>query len=233
MGAEIAEAFAHHGAQVAIADRQPPSKPVPGVEYVAVDVTDEDSVARGVESVARRWGRMDVLVNNAGIINKAVIEDLSIADWNALLAVNLTGAALCAKHVMPYLKQQRWGRIINMSSIQAFMGTAMYSAYATAKAGIHALTRVWARELIEHNGTANSICPAFVRTPMGEAFIKRTMAQKGLTEEEAVRFITASVPQQRFIEPREVAFTALFLCSDLARGITGSAIVIDGGMLMR
>jgi NAD(P)-dependent dehydrogenase (short-subunit alcohol dehydrogenase family) len=233
MGAEIADAFAQHGATVAIADCRPPAKAPAGAEHVAVDVTDEASVRAAVAAVVARWGRLDVLVNNAGIINKALVEDLTLADWQALLAVNLTGAALCAKHVMPHLKRQRWGRIINLSSIQAFMGTATYSAYATSKAGLHALTRVWARELTDHNGTANSICPAFVRTPMGEAFIRRTMAQKDLTEEEAVRLITAAVPQHRFIEPREVAFVALALCSDLARGITGSAIVVDGGMLMR
>jgi NAD(P)-dependent dehydrogenase (short-subunit alcohol dehydrogenase family) len=131
------------------------------------------------------------------------------------------------------MKRHRWGRIINMSSMQAFMGTATYSAYAVSKAGIHALTRVWARELVEYNATANSICPSFAHTPMGDAFIRRTAAQRGVTEKEAMEFILAPVPQKRFIEPAEIAFTALFLCQELARGITGSAILVDAGMVMR
>ncbi|MBP1779599.1 MAG: D-beta-hydroxybutyrate dehydrogenase [candidate division NC10 bacterium] len=233
IGAEIVAAFAAMGGQVIVFDREAPEKPPGGVAFVQADVTDEASVRMAVSEVTARWERVDVLINNAGIINKALVEDLPLDDWNRLLGVNLTGAALCAKYVVPLMKRHRWGRIINMSSMQAFMGTATYSAYAVSKAGIHALTRVWARELVEYNATANSICPSFAHTPMGDAFIKRTAAQRGVTEKEAMEFILAPVPQKRFIEPAEIAFTALFLCQELARGISGSAILVDAGMIMR
>ncbi len=233
IGAEIVAAFAGMGGQVMVFDRDAPEKPPKGTEFVRADVTDEVSVRQAVDTVTARWGRVDVLVNNAGIINKAIVEEVRLDDWSQLLSVNVNGALLCAKYVVPLMKRQRWGRIINMSSMQAFMGTATYSAYAVSKAGIHALTRVWARELVEYNATVNSICPSFAHTPMGDAFIKRTAAQRGVTEQEAMDFILAPVPQKRFIEPPEIAFTALFLCQELARGITGSAILVDAGMVMR
>ena len=233
IGAEIVAAVSAMGGQVIVFDREVPEKPPEGVDFVQTDVTDEASVRKAVNGVAERWERVDVLINNAGIINKALVEELPLDDWNRLLSVNLNGAVLCAKYVVPLMKRHRWGRIINMSSMQAFMGTATYSAYAVSKAGIHALTRVWARELVEFNATVNSICPSFAHTPMGDAFIKRTAAQRGVTEREATEFILAPVPQKRFIEPAEIAFAALFLCQELARGITGSAILVDAGMVMR
>jgi 3-hydroxybutyrate dehydrogenase len=233
IGAELVSTFADMGGQVIVFDQEAPEKPPEGTEFVRTDLTDEASVRQAVSAVAARWDRVDVLINNAGIINKALVEELPLEDWDRLLSVNLSGAVLCAKYVVPLMKRHRWGRIINMSSMQAFMGTATYSAYAVSKAGIHALTRVWARELVEYNATVNSICPSFARTPMGEAFIKRTAAQRGVTEREAMEFILAPVPQKRFIEPAEIAFTALFLCQELARGITGSAILVDAGMVMR
>ena len=233
IGAEIVAAVSAMGGQVIVFDREVPEKPPEGVDFVQTDVTDEASVRKAVNGVTERWERVDVLINNAGIINKALVEELPLDDWNRLLSVNLNGAVLCAKYVVPLMKRHRWGRIINMSSMQAFMGTATYSAYAVSKAGIHALTRVWARELVEFNATVNSICPSFAHTPMGDAFIKRTAAQRGVTEREATEFILAPVPQKRFIEPAEIAFAALFLCQELARGITGSAILVDAGMVMR
>jgi NAD(P)-dependent dehydrogenase (short-subunit alcohol dehydrogenase family) len=233
IGAEIVAAFSAMGGQVIVFDREAPEKPPKGVDFVQTDVTNEASVRNAVNGVTERWERVDVLINNAGIINKALVEELPLDDWNRLLSVNLNGAVLCAKYVVPLMKRHRWGRIINMSSMQAFMGTATYSAYAVSKAGIHALTRVWARELVEFNATVNSICPSFAHTPMGDAFIKRTAAQRGVTEREATEFILAPVPQKRFIEPAEIAFAALFLCQELARGITGSAILVDAGMVMR
>ncbi len=233
IGSEIVAAFAAMGGRVTVFDRDAPDKLPDGSEFISTDVTDEASVRQAVDAVRARSGRIDVLVNNAGIISKALVEDLPREDWDRLLGVNLTGAVLCAKHVVPLMKHHRWGRIINMSSMQAFMGTATYSAYAVSKAGIHALTRVWARELVKYNATVNSICPSFAHTPMGDAFIKRTAAQRDITESEAREFILAPVPQKRFIEPAEIAFTALFLCQELARGITGSAILVDAGMVMR
>jgi 3-hydroxybutyrate dehydrogenase len=233
IGAEIVAAVSAMGGQVIVFDREVPEKPPEGMDFVQTDVTDEASVRKAVNGVTERWERVDVLINNAGIINKALVEELPLDDWNRLLSVNLNGAVLCAKYVVPLMKRHRWGRIINMSSMQAFMGTATYSAYAVSKAGIHALTRVWARELVEFNATVNSICPSFAHTPMGDAFIKRTAAQRGVTEREATEFILAPVPQKRFIEPAEIAFAALFLCQELARGITGSAILVDAGMVMR
>jgi NAD(P)-dependent dehydrogenase (short-subunit alcohol dehydrogenase family) len=178
------------------------------------------------------YGRIDILVNNAGIIYKSDIENIEIESWQRLLDVNLTGAVLCTRAVVPEMKKQMWGRIINMSSMQAFMGTPAYSAYTASKAGLSGLTRVWAAELAPFQVTVNAICPSYVETPMMAASIDRLAREKSISTEAAMAHFTAPIPQNRILQPEEIAFSALFLSSPLAQGVTGHDLVVAAGCVM-
>jgi 3-hydroxybutyrate dehydrogenase len=198
----------------------------------ATDITAPKSVEALFTTILNEFGRVDILANNAGIIYKDLVENMDLDRWNAVLNVNLTGAMLVTKAAVPVMKKHQWGRIINTSSIQAFIGTKTYGAYAASKAGIAALTRVWAAEVAEHNITVNSICPGFARTPMGDKNLERISRENGIDRNEAFSHFVSSVPQKRLIEPEEIAALALFLASDLAKGITGEAIILSGGLVM-
>jgi 3-hydroxybutyrate dehydrogenase len=146
--------------------------------------------------------------------------------------INVTGTMLCAKAVVPEMKANRWGRIINLSSMQAFMGSPQYSAYTASKAAVIGLTRVWAMELVTYHITVNAICPSFVRTPLLEGAMKSLQQRENLTDEETMERFVSQVPQGRVLEPEEIAFAALFLSSPLAQGITGSSLAIAAGCLL-
>jgi NAD(P)-dependent dehydrogenase (short-subunit alcohol dehydrogenase family) len=197
------------------------------------DITVPESVEVLLATILQNFGRVDILVNNAGIIYKDLVENMDFDQWNAVLNVNLTGAMLVTKAAVPGMKKQRWGRIINTSSIQAFIGTKTYGAYAASKAGLAALTKVWATEVAEHNITVNSICPGFAHTPMADKTLERISRENGIDRNEALASLVSSVPQKRLIEPEEIAALALFLASDMAKGITGEAIILSGGLVMR
>jgi 3-hydroxybutyrate dehydrogenase len=196
------------------------------------DVTEPESIKLLFEEIARTFGKVDILANNAGIIYKDPIDNMDLHQWNNLLKVNLTGLMLMTRETVPFMKKQKWGRIINSSSIQAFIGTKVYSAYSASKAGVLGLTKVWAAELAEYNITVNAMCPGFVRTAMGDKLIQRISQDNGITLEQAFDKLVAPIPQKRLIEPEEIGALALFLASDLAKGITGEAIILSGGLVM-
>ncbi len=231
IGRAIAHALAEAGANVIAADLVPGSGGA-GLSPLALDVTDEAAVARAVAEIETRQGSLDVLVNNAGIIDKAPVESIDLAQFRRVLEVNVVGAVACAKHVLPGMKRRGFGRIVNLASMQVFLGTPEYSAYSASKAALASLTRVWAAEAVAHGVTVNALYPGFVLTPMGERLIAKTVREQGVDREEAIRRITAPVPIRRFIEPREVAAAALYLTSPLAGAVTGAGIVIDGGVSM-
>lgn len=196
------------------------------------NITVEQEVADLYEQIKKRFKRVDILINNAGIIYKDLIEDMNLQKWNDILQVNLTGVMLMTKGVALLMKEQKWGRIINISSIQAFIGTKVYGAYAATKTGVLGLTKVWAVELAEFNVTVNAICPGFAHTDMAELFIDRITNENSISREEALSQLIAPVPQKRLIEPEEIGSLAVFLASENARGITGESIIISGGMVM-
>lgn len=197
------------------------------------NITEPDSVKLLFKEITSKFGRVDLLANNAGIIYKDLIEDMDFNRWNELLKVNLTGVMLMTKETAPLMKKQKWGRIINTSSIQAFIGTKVYGAYSASKAGVLGLTKVWAEELAEYDITVNAICPGFVHTTMGDNLLNRISQENGITLEQAFERMVAPVPQKRLIEPEEIGALALFLASDLAKGITGESIILSGGLVMR
>ena len=233
LGQTLVKAFLENDAKVIASDltfENEKELSHPNIFLIKGDVTTESDVDGTVRQGVDRFGKVDILVNNAGIIYKDFVEAVDSRKWHQILEVNLTGPVFCARAVTPYMKNQRWGRIINISSMMAIMGAETYSGYAASKGGLLSLTRVWAAELAVYGITVNAICPAWIETPMVSAFINRIADMHKLNKEEAVKKILSIVPHRRFIDPSEVAFAVLFLCSDASKSINGHGLVIDGGL---
>jgi 3-oxoacyl-[acyl-carrier protein] reductase len=185
------------------------------------DVSDAAQVDAGVKAILEAHGRIDVLVNNAGITRDNLLLRMSEEEFDAVLRVNLKGTYLLTKAVTRHMMKQRSGRVVNISSVVGMMGNAGQSNYAAAKAGIVGFTKATARELAARNITVNAIAPGFIRTAM----------TAGLPEAVQKGFL-AQIPLGRFAEPEEVAELALFLATDAAAYITGQVIGINGGLYM-
>ncbi|MBP8788880.1 MAG: SDR family oxidoreductase [Azonexus sp.] len=232
LGREIALTLAHMGARVIGADVSAVEADELGfapVMPVLVDVTDEAAVRAMVKRVHLELGRIHILVNCAGVIYKDALENLNEQEWQRVLAVNLTGPMLCAKHVATLMKEYRYGRIINISSMMAVTAAETYSAYCGSKAALLQCTKVWALELAPFGITVNAICPGWLDTPMSRKFIESTAKRHGCSNEDGLKKILSVVPQRRFLSLAEVAGLVGYLVGEGARGITGAGILIDGG----
>ncbi|ETT82328.1 3-hydroxybutyrate dehydrogenase [Viridibacillus sp. FSL R5-0477] len=199
------------------------------VKAIVLDVTNEDSVREALQQVASR-GNVDVLVNNAGLQYREKIENFPTEQWDLLINVMLTGSFLMTKHAIPYMKEQQYGRIVNISSVHGEMATPEKVAYVAAKHGVIGLTRVTALEGAEFGITANAVLPGPVKTPLLVKQIQ-DLEGKGMTEAEALAEIM--YPKQamkRFISTEEIADGVYFLSSNEASGITGENLNISGGM---
>jgi 3-hydroxybutyrate dehydrogenase len=198
------------------------------------DVTDEASVGRAFAQVDERWGRLDILVNNAGFQHVGPIDEYPIDLWRRMLDVHLTAAFLTTRLAIPGMKARRWGRLIYMSSINGKIGNAYKAAYCAAKHGLIGLAKTAALELAEHGITSNAICPGYANTEMIRGQLADLARLNGYqSEEEALeKVLYPQVPQHRLIEPEEVAELAAYLCGEGARGITGQAINVSGGLVM-
>jgi 3-oxoacyl-[acyl-carrier protein] reductase len=190
-------------------------------EFFQVNVTKGDEVSSAVEKTLDKVGRVDILINNAGITRDGLILRMSEDDWDAVLSVNLRGAFLATKAVARSMMKQRYGRIINIASIIGVMGNAGQANYAASKAGLIGLTKSTAKEFASRGVTCNAIAPGFIQTDMTHALPEET--RKRLQEH---------IPMGTLGEPIDVAEAALFLVSDAARYITGQVLVVDGGMVM-
>jgi 3-hydroxybutyrate dehydrogenase len=239
IGLAIAEAFAKEGANVTIADlnEKGGKKAVEGIErlggdalFVRTNIAKREDCKRLIDETVKKFARIDILVNNAGIQNVSPIVDFPEDKWDLLIGIMLTGAFLCTKYALPYMIKQKSGRIINMSSIHGLIGAKFKSAYVSAKHGVIGLTKVTALEMLEQGITANAICPTFVRTPLVDKQIDDQAKAHGIPREEVLeKVILAEAPMKRMLEPEEVAELVVYLSSDLARNITGTAIPIDEG----
>jgi 3-oxoacyl-[acyl-carrier protein] reductase len=183
------------------------------------DVSDAAQVDAGVKNILQAHGRIDVLVNNAGITRDNLLLRMSEEEFDAVIRVNLKGTYLLTKTVTRHMMKQRSGKVVNISSVVGMMGNAGQSNYAAAKAGIIGFTKATARELATRNITVNAIAPGFIRTAMTAAL-----------SEAVQKAFLAQIPLGRFAEPREVAELALFLASDASSYITGQVVGINGGM---
>jgi len=238
IGLAIAQAFLREGAQVAIGSRDPvhlkagaEAARAGGYDLMTIqmDVTDPASVCQCVGAVVGRYGRLDILVNNAGVSGRTPMNDPEDARWHAILNTNLTGAYLCAKHVLRVMKDGEHGRIINLSSVLGRFGVPGYAAYCATKHGIIGFTKALALEVAGRGITVNAICPTWVDTAMAHQGIEETAALLGVPSEEFRRQAVQTIPIKRMVESSEVADLAVYLASPAAAGITGQALNICGG----
>ena len=199
----------------------------------AMDVTSEDSVQEAVAAIVKERGHIDILVNNAGIINKALVTDIDLSDWRRLIEVNVTGAVICTKHVAPVMKERKWGRIINISSVQAYLATDTYSAYAASKAALSHLTHLWAHELAPWNITVNALCPSYVDTPMMANTVKTWSEKLNCSKEKALDRLLEPIPGKRLLRPEELGYWVSVIATDMGSGLTGSNIAVSCGWVLR
>src|SRR5208282_721942 len=186
-----------------------------------MDVAEEDQVKSAIKSVLAHFGKIDILVNNAGITRDQLVMRMKRGDWDAVLNTNLTSAYLCIQQVIPGMLKQRWGRIINMTSVFGRMGQAGQANYAASKAGLIGLTMAIAREMGSRNITCNAVAPGFIETAMTSGF-----------SEEFKQNALKNIPLGRIGTPQDVANAVAFLASDEASYITGHVLSVNGGMLM-
>ncbi|GGA44117.1 3-hydroxybutyrate dehydrogenase [Pelagibacterium lentulum] len=196
----------------------------------------EADLADGAESFALanaaigKFGRVDVLVNNAGIQKVAAVEDLPPQDWERIIAVSLDSAYHTIRAALPGMKERGTGRIVNIASAHGLRASPYKSAYVATKHAVVGLTKTVALEVAEMGITVNAICPGYVWTPLVAAQVTDQAKVHGMSEEDVIRKVMlAPQPTKKFVQPEEVAELALYLASDMARSITGAAISIDGG----
>jgi SDR family mycofactocin-dependent oxidoreductase len=196
---------------------------------LSADVRDDAAVTQAVEQTRQRFGRIDILFNNAGICAYGLAHELSEEAWDAMLDINLKGAWIVARRIIPLMIERRSGMIINNSSIAGLRGMARLSHYAASKWGLVGLTKSWAIELAPYNIRVVSIHPTGVNTPMNDGLA----ALEGATPQQIAERSAGNLLPVPWIEPEDVAQTVVFLASDRARFITGSQFVIDAGLLSR
>ena len=187
---------------------------------IAGDVADEFQVEQTIKAVIARFGRVDILINNAGIHRDRLLLRMTPADFDEVLQVNLRGAFLCTKYVMPHLIRQHYGRVVNMSSVVGLTGNPGQANYAAAKAGLIGFTKAVAREVASRNVTVNAVAPGYIATGMVE----------DLTDDQRSQ-ILERIPMGRFGTSEDIAETILFLSSKGAGYLTGQVLTVDGGLI--
>ncbi|MEB6550911.1 3-hydroxybutyrate dehydrogenase [Heyndrickxia sporothermodurans] len=239
IGLEIAKVFAEEGAKVVISDINEEKSEgeikvfqQKGYEAIALscDVTNEQEFKEAIQKTVQSFGKVDILVNNAGLQHVSPIEEFPTEKFELLMKIMLTAPFIGIKHVFPIMKEQGFGRIINMSSINGLIGFAGKAAYNSAKHGVIGLTKVAALEGAEHGITVNALCPGYVDTPLVQNQLKDLAKTRNVPFERVIEdVIYPLVPQKRLLDVSEIADYAVFLSSDKAKGVTGQAIVLDGG----
>ena len=228
IGRTTAQLFAREGAKVALCDVDEAAgqEVVREIEqaggealFVRADVSRMPDVEAVVEKVKERWGQIDVLLNNAGILRDATLLKMTEEDFNAVIDVNLKGVFHCTKAVAPLMVEQGSGSIINVSSVVALYGNFGQTNYVAAKAGIIGMTKVWARELGRKGVRVNAVCPGFVETEMIRS-----------VPPEILEKVKERIPLGRFATPEEVARVYLFLASEESSYVNGAVISVDGGI---
>lgn len=227
-GAALALRFAAAGAEVVIAGRRLApltalAAQSPAIRALQADVTDEASV----KALFAAAGPCDIVIANAGSANSAPFARTSLADWQAMLAVNLTGVFLTLREGLNQM--EGWGRLIAVASTAGLKGYAKVAPYTAAKHGVVGLVRAVALEIARRPITINALCPGFLDTPMTDQSVATIVEKTGMSAEQARATLAAMNPQQRLIQPSEVAAAALWLCGPGSEGINGQAIAISGG----
>jgi 3-hydroxybutyrate dehydrogenase len=200
------------------------------VSYSPADMSKPQAIRDMVETALRSSGRIDVLVNNAGIQHVAPLQDFPIEKWDAILGINLSSAFHTTRLVLPSMLRNKWGRIINIASAHGLVASPFKSAYVAAKHGMVGLTKVTALETAEQGITCNAVCPGYVYTPLVEAQIGAQAKAHGVAREQVIRdVLLAQQPNKRFATVDELGALSVFLASEAAASITGIALPVDGG----
>ncbi len=236
IGFRIAEMLAEEGARVAVADldgkgaQSAAGRIGRGAMGLAADVAREDAVDAAVDEVLRAHGRLDLLVNNAGLQHVSPIEEFPAARFEQLVRVMLFGPFYAIKRAFPAMKRQGYGRILNVASINGLVGFAGKAAYNSAKHGVIGLTKVTALEGAAHGITVNALAPGYVDTPLVRNQLADLARTRNVPLEKVLEeVIYPLVPMRRLLQVDEIVGYALFLLSDAAAGVTGSVAVMDGG----
>ncbi|WP_342581443.1 3-hydroxybutyrate dehydrogenase [Ureibacillus sp. FSL W7-1570] len=236
IGFEIAKNFAEAGANVVISDLNEEKldqaiKQLPGqVSSVVCDVTSEEQIKRAIDYTVETYGSIDILINNAGIQHVSFIENFPTEKFELMIKIMLTAPFITMKYAIPHMKKKQFGRIINIASINGLIGFAGKSAYNSAKHGVIGLTKVAALETAPYHITVNAICPGYVDTALVRGQFEDLAKTRNIPVENVLEEVLYPlVPQKRLISVDEIASLALYLASDAAKGITGQAVVLDGG----
>lgn len=225
LGGEIARGLADFGARIVAADQdlgraRAVAAGIEGAQAEQVDVTDGASAAALVERVLEKLGRLDVLVNAAGVLHIAPALELTPETWDTVLRVNLTGTFLMTQAAGRAMLQQRQGNVVNLASVSSTVANPDYAAYAASKGGVAQLTKVLGVEWCRHGVNVNAIGPAFTETELTRGWIDRLGGQAR---------VVARIPMGRLGEPRDIVGAAVYLASDAARFMVGQTIYVDGG----
>jgi 3-oxoacyl-[acyl-carrier protein] reductase len=232
IGRAIAAALLDEGCEVHAADvnlaaaHGTPEFDAANAHLLCMDVGDAKGVQQAVDAIVAERGRIDILVNCAGILKTRSLVESTIADWDDVARVNLSGVYYCSKAVLPTMIARRYGKIINIASVSSAKGGGQFGnvLYGSTKAGVVAMTQGFARELGPYGINVNAISPGVVEgTPMTSGLMTPDVRQR----------IVDSIPLRRLIEPAEIARLALYLASDISSGMTGQAVVLDAGFLVR
>ena len=239
LGKAIAVRFAEEGARVAIADLNKAQSQAVADEIkglgVAMDVTSEEQVNRGVAEIASKWGGVDVLVSNAGIQIVHPVEEFPFADWKKMLAIHLDGAFLTTRACVPHMKRSgRGGSIIYMGSVHSKEASVLKSAYVTAKHGLIGLAKTVAKEGGNHGIRANVICPGFVRTPLVDKQIPEQARTLGISEQDVIKKVMlGQTVDGEFTTVEDIAEVALLFASFPTNALTGQSLVVSHGWFMQ
>lgn len=200
------------------------------VRYHPANMLKPDEIADMVASAEREFGRLDILLSNAGIQHVSPVEEFPAEKWDAIIAINLTSVFHAAKSAIPIMKRQGKGRIVNLASAHGLVASPFKSAYVAAKHGVMGFTKTLGLELAEDGITCNAICPGYVKTPLVENQIADTAKARGISEEEVVRDVMlAAQPTKKFVTYEQLAGALLYLVSDAGANMNGSWISVDGG----
>lgn len=236
IGLDIAKAFAATGVKVVISDlveeqlKTAVAQIKGEASYIVCDVTNEEQVANAIQYTVDTYGKLDILINNAGLQHVAMIEDFPTEKFQQLINIMLVAPFVTTKHALSHMRKNGFGRIINIASINGIIGFAGKSAYNSAKHGVIGLTKVTALETAADGITANAICPGYVDTTLvRNQFEDLARTRKIPVEHVLEEILYPLVPQKRLLDVSEIASLALYMASDAARGMTGQAVILDGG----
>ncbi|EHJ32829.1 3-hydroxybutyrate dehydrogenase [Clostridioides difficile] len=239
IGKQIAESFLKNGAKVMFSDinQEALNNTIAELQKegydcmsVKCDVTKEEEINHAIDKTVEKYGRLDILINNAGLQHVSMIEDFPTDKFEFMIKIMLTAPFIATKKAFPIMKKQGFGRIINMASINGVIGFAGKAAYNSAKHGLIGLTKVAALEAADSGITVNALCPGYVDTPLVRGQFNDLSKTRNIPLENVLEEVLYPlVPQKRLLDVQEIADYAMFLASDNAKGITGQACLLDGG----